>query len=108
VLSGHHDGVNDLDFRPDGRRLVSGSQDATIRLWDVEQRLELMRFIPDEGRVNRVRFSRDGRRLFYVRQALHTIDLVDEKVPASLDEVLSRTGLSIEGLRVVWRPRAQP
>jgi WD40 repeat protein len=106
VLFGHHDVVNDLDFSPDGRRLVSGSQDATIRLWDVEQRLEVMRFIPDEGRVNRVRFSRDGRRLFYVRQALHTIDLVDEKVPASLEEVLSRTGLTMDGLRVVWAPRA--
>jgi eukaryotic-like serine/threonine-protein kinase len=104
VLYGHQDVVTDLDFSPDGKRLVSGSHDATIRLWDVERRVEVMRFIPDEGRVNRVRFSRDGRRLFYTRQALHSIDLVDEKVPASLDEVLFRTGLSMEGLRVVWTP----
>ncbi|MDX2013398.1 MAG: serine/threonine-protein kinase [Myxococcaceae bacterium] len=102
TLYGHQDVVNDLSFSPDGTRLASGSHDATIRLWDVDQHLEVMRFIPDEGRVNRVRFSRDGRRLFYTRQALHSIDLVDEKVPASLDEVLSRTGLSIDGLRVVW------
>ncbi|WNG56312.1 protein kinase [Archangium gephyra] len=37
VLRGHKELVNSLLFSPDGRRLVSGSDDFTIRLWDLEQ-----------------------------------------------------------------------
>ena len=37
VLRGHSQVINDLLFSPDGRRLVSGSDDYSIRLWDLEQ-----------------------------------------------------------------------
>ncbi|KIK41336.1 hypothetical protein CY34DRAFT_31980, partial [Suillus luteus UH-Slu-Lm8-n1] len=32
-LRGHADGVNSVSFLPDGTRIVTGSQDDTIRLW---------------------------------------------------------------------------
>ena len=36
ILSGHTDWVNSLAFFPDGASLVSGSNDKTIILWDVQ------------------------------------------------------------------------
>ena len=37
VLSGHSDIIWDLDFSPDGTRLVSGSRDGKVFIWDVAQ-----------------------------------------------------------------------
>ena len=36
VLSGHTDEVNCVTFSSDGRSLVSGSDDKTVKLWDVQ------------------------------------------------------------------------
>jgi len=35
TLKGHTDEVTGVAFTPDGRLLVSGSKDGTIRLWGV-------------------------------------------------------------------------
>ena len=37
TLRGHKDTVNSVAFSPDGRLLVSGSADGTIKIWDVSQ-----------------------------------------------------------------------
>jgi WD40 repeat protein len=33
---GHIDGVNSVSFSPEGNRIVSGSEDKTLRLWNVK------------------------------------------------------------------------
>ena len=64
VLIGHQGAVNCLAFSPDGRWVVTGSDDNTARFWDVSS--ATLAFPPLEGHrkgVTSVAFSADGRRV---------------------------------------------
>ena len=61
---GHGGAVTTVAVSPDGHRIVSGSQDRSVRLWDVETGQQIGQ--PLEGHadhVNSVSFSPDGRRI---------------------------------------------
>jgi WD40 repeat protein len=62
-FSGHRKAVLSVAFSPDGKTLVSGSVDSTVRLWDVATRRERVRptLIDDPGWVQGVAFAPDGR-----------------------------------------------
>ncbi len=65
TLYGHSSGVTSVAFSPDGERLASGSDDATIKVWDTRTgREELtLRTSLRHCTVNSVVFSQDGGRL---------------------------------------------
>lgn len=59
-LQGHSGQVNSGTFSPDGRRFVSGGQDGTIRVWDVQNGDLLLTLRGHRGSVDSLAFVRDG------------------------------------------------
>lgn len=60
VLKGHRSEVRGIAFSPDGRLLLSGSHDRTVRFWNVASGREVARFDWHVGRLHAVAFSPDG------------------------------------------------
>jgi len=65
IFSGHEGYVNSVSISADGKRLASGSDDKTVRLWDTETGKEIQRFVGHEELVSSVSLSADGKRLAY-------------------------------------------
>src|SRR5579875_3209437 len=63
VLKGHTDAVRCLAFAPDGRRLVSGSSDGSLRLWDVVTGRQQAQWPGHAGWVVATSFTPDGQAL---------------------------------------------
>ena len=63
ALSGHTQYVWSVEFSPDGRRLVSASDDQTARVWDVKTGQEKVCFRGHHQVITHARFSPDGRRI---------------------------------------------
>src|SRR5262249_29047456 len=59
----HSDNVTSVAFSPDGARVVSGSNDKSIKLWDVTTGALLRTFQGHSGWVTSAAFSPDGTRL---------------------------------------------
>jgi WD40 repeat protein len=57
VLKGHKHNITSLAFSPDGRKIVSGSEDCTVQFWDFETGTLLAAFRGHLGSVLSVSFS---------------------------------------------------
>jgi WD40 repeat protein len=62
-LEGHSESVNSVMFSRDESRLASGSDDNTVRVWDVQTGQCQHTLKGHSNRVSSVVFSRDGSRL---------------------------------------------
>jgi WD40 repeat protein len=62
-LEGHADGVSSVAFSPDSKRVITGSYDATARVWDAASAKELLRLEGHAGAVYSVAYSDDGTRV---------------------------------------------
>lgn len=60
-FQGHENRVNSVAFSPDGKTIVSGSTDRTVRLWDLEGNQIDQPFQGHESSVNSVAFNPDGK-----------------------------------------------
>jgi class 3 adenylate cyclase len=63
TLCGHTDATISLAFAPDGRTLATGSNDRTVKLWEIATRRELGLLLGHADHVHTVRFSPDGKLL---------------------------------------------
>ena len=63
-LQGHEDHVRSVAFSPDGLKIISGSDDKTIRIWDASTGVEMLPpFQGHEHYVSSVAFSPDGSKI---------------------------------------------
>ncbi|ARV61578.1 serine/threonine protein kinase [Nostocales cyanobacterium HT-58-2] len=63
TLKGHSSDVNSVAFSPNGKLLASGSDDDTIKLWDLANKQEIRALKEHSGWVWAVAFSPDGKTL---------------------------------------------
>ncbi|MEH2406830.1 nSTAND1 domain-containing NTPase [Nostoc sp.] len=67
-INAHKSIIYGLDFSPDGKMLASGSNDETVKVWDVDKVIHgessesslIATFKGHTAKVNRLEFSRDG------------------------------------------------
>jgi WD40 repeat protein len=63
LLNGHSDIVLSLAFAPDGKRLISGSNDDSAIIWDVEHQKLVHRLLGHTDAIYAAAFSPDGQRV---------------------------------------------
>ena len=63
TLKGHRGAVKCVSFTPDGKRIVSGSGDKTVKVWDAQTGQETLTLKGHLDNVNGVSFSPDGKRI---------------------------------------------
>jgi WD40 repeat protein len=62
-LKGHRDDVKSVAVSPDGKWLASGSQNQTVKIWDLATGKEVHTLRGHKGAVQSVAFSPDGKQL---------------------------------------------
>jgi len=63
TFKAHDKPIHGLAFHPNGRTLATGSEDWSVRLWNVATGRRLLELRQDLGEVRRLEFSPDGARL---------------------------------------------
>lgn len=64
TLKGHESSVNAIAISPDGQTLVSGSNDQTVKLWNLKTGKHSFTFFGQSGEVSTVAISPDGKKVF--------------------------------------------
>lgn len=103
TLSGHADYLTTLVLSEDGKRLYSGSVDATIKVWDMERGEEMMTLRGHGDPIASLALSKNGKRLVACgKQRVSVWDLDAGKLAFVIDQksILESVALSDDGNRV--------
>jgi hypothetical protein len=63
ALKGHSRGVTSVAFSPDGKSIVSGSWDNTLKVWDAESGRLMQTLKANTASISCVAYSHDGKRI---------------------------------------------
>jgi len=98
ILKGHQKAITGLAFFKDGKRLVSGSEDGTLKIWDVETGKEVATLEGDGRPIAALACSKDGRRLFSCHQErLSVWDVEAGKLAYVIDHEMVVESLTMSG-----------
>ncbi|MDJ0735472.1 MAG: hypothetical protein QNJ47_15670 [Nostocaceae cyanobacterium] len=64
ILNGHNGSIWSVDVTPDGNKVISGSQDGTIKIWDIKSGYLRCTIPAHNDSVNTVAISHDGLYIF--------------------------------------------
>jgi eukaryotic-like serine/threonine-protein kinase len=102
TLSGHTNAVNSVAWSPDGKRLATGSDDGTAKVWDVETGKASITVTGPGSSVTSVVWSPGGKRLaIAVGAVVKVLDSKSGKVLLTFDRHSDRV------TSVAWSPDGQ-
>ncbi len=106
VLPGHHNGVITAAYSPDGTRIVTAADDATVRTWEARTGAHLAVLSGHGDRVNSATYSPDGARIVSASRD-RTARIWDARTGEQLavlsghDDVVESAAYSPDGTQIV-------